>query len=42
LSRKYAPEMGIDINKNILKKNLRKPSAAIGFISTAINIPLSK
>jgi hypothetical protein len=34
--------MGIDINKVILKKISRKASAAIGFISHAINIPLSK
>ena len=34
--------MGIDINKVILKKISRKESAAIGFISHAINIPLSK
>ena len=34
--------MGIDINKNIFKKNLRKVNAAIGFISHAINIPLSR
>ena len=34
--------MGIDINKVILKKNARKANAAIGFISHAIKIPLSK
>ena len=34
--------MGIAINKVILKQNLRKAIVAIGFISNAINIPLSK
>lgn len=34
--------MGIDISNVIFKKILRKASAAIGFISHAINIPLSK
>ena len=34
--------MGIDISKVILKTISRKANAAIGFISHAINIPLSK
>ena len=34
--------MGIDINKVILKINSRNANAAIGFISHAIKIPLSK
>ena len=34
--------MGIDIINVILKKISRNASAAIGFISQAINIPLNK
>ena len=34
--------MGMNINNVIFKRNSRNASAAIGFISHAINIPLSK
>ena len=40
--KKELVPMGININKVILNKISRNASAAIGFISHAINIPLSK